>query len=80
MKKNKKIIRKIDETGRIVLPKPFREALDLFEGDNVEIVLEDGYITLKKTQDICSFCGGTDITLFKGKPLCKACISEIKKS
>lgn len=43
------VIRKIDDLGRIVIPKEIRKKLKLREGDNLEIyVKEDGQILLKK--------------------------------
>ncbi len=78
--RSKIITRKLDETGRIVLPKAFREVLGIKRKDDVEISLDDGCITLKKPQKTCSFCGGADVIIFKGKPLCKKCIDEIKIS
>lgn len=37
------VIRKIDELGRVVLPKEFRDTLNLKEKDEVEIfLLKDG--------------------------------------
>lgn len=43
------IIRKIDDLGRIVIPKEIRKKLKLREGDNLEIyVKDDGQILLKK--------------------------------
>ena len=37
----------IDKAGRLVLPKPFRDALDLGPGDTVEIALEGETVTLR---------------------------------
>ncbi len=36
----------IDRAGRLVLPKPFREALGLGDGGDVEIQLVDGCVTI----------------------------------
>ncbi|MDO4282772.1 MAG: stage V sporulation T C-terminal domain-containing protein [Clostridia bacterium] len=44
------IIRKIDELGRIVIPKEIRKSLSLKNNDNLEILLEDENIVLKKYQ------------------------------
>ncbi|MBR3198714.1 MAG: AbrB/MazE/SpoVT family DNA-binding domain-containing protein [Bacilli bacterium] len=43
-----KIVRRIDELGRIVLPKDLREALRIKSGDNLEIFIENKNIVLKK--------------------------------
>lgn len=42
------MIRKIDELGRIVIPKEIRKSLKLNMGDIVEIYLEDNKILLKR--------------------------------
>lgn len=42
------IIRKIDELGRVVFPKEFRNTLELKEKDEVEIfLLKDGFYVKK---------------------------------
>lgn len=46
--KNSGVTRKIDELGRIVLPKEMRRMLSIRDGENIEIVLEDDKIVLKK--------------------------------
>lgn len=42
------IIRKIDELGRIVLPKELRQFLNINPGDDFEVILESKNIVLKK--------------------------------
>lgn len=44
-------IRKMDEIGRIVIPREMRGALDLFSGDDVEITLKNGTMILKKAKE-----------------------------
>lgn len=46
------IIRRIDELGRIVIPKEIRKNLRIKNGDNLEIVVTDEVITLKKYSQI----------------------------
>lgn len=44
------IVRKVDQLGRIVIPKELRRALNIIEiEDLLEIYFEDGMIVLKKT-------------------------------
>ena len=45
---NSGMVRRIDELGRIVIPKEIRKNLKLNMGDNVEIYVEDNKVTLKK--------------------------------
>ncbi len=46
--KNTGIVRKIDELGRIVLPKELRKSLNINSGDDFEICVEDDKIFLSK--------------------------------
>ena len=46
------IIRRIDELGRIVIPKEIRKNLRIKNGDNLEILVEGDNITLKKYSQI----------------------------
>ena len=74
------IVRKIDELGRIVLPKELRRTLDIEEKDPLEIFIEDNTIILKKYQPSCIFCGDAkDITRYKDKNICLACLRQLQK-
>ena len=42
------MVRKIDELGRIVIPKEIRNSLNIKESDSLEILVSGEYITLKK--------------------------------
>lgn len=46
------IIRRIDELGRIVIPKEIRKSLRIKNGDNLEILVDGENITLKKYSQI----------------------------
>lgn len=46
------VIRRIDELGRIVLPKEIRRNLGIREGENLEIFVEDEKVILKKYSKI----------------------------
>ncbi len=73
------IVRKVDELGRIVLPKELRDTFDIQEKDGLEIFTEGETIILRKHEPGCLFCGemkGT--TQYKGKNICSNCIKELK--
>ncbi|MBU3102961.1 AbrB/MazE/SpoVT family DNA-binding domain-containing protein [Clostridium gasigenes] len=77
--KNTGIVRRVDNLGRIVLPKELRRTLDIKEKDPLEIYVEGEMIILKKYEPACIFCGeANDITEFKGKRICKKCKSDLK--
>ena len=46
------IIRRIDELGRIVIPKEIRKSLRIKNGDNLEIVVDGDNVMLKKYSQI----------------------------
>lgn len=74
------IVRKIDELGRIVLPIELRNKMDMNTKDSVEIFVDNDKIILKKYQPCCLFCGNADnITMFKGKLVCRDCIEEMSR-
>ncbi|MTI65953.1 MAG: AbrB/MazE/SpoVT family DNA-binding domain-containing protein [Firmicutes bacterium] len=74
------IVRKVDELGRIVIPKELRRTLDIAEKDSLEIYVDGEQIILKKYQPACIFCGqAKDISVFKGKNICPDCLDELKK-
>jgi len=74
------IVRKVDELGRIVLPIELRRTLDIAERDALEIYVDGTSIILRKHESSCVFCGsGKDVAEFKGKNICAACMSELRK-
>ena len=42
-------VRKIDDLGRITIPKEYRNTLNVREGDELEILLTDEGVLMKKT-------------------------------
>ncbi len=46
--KNNGIVRRIDELGRIVIPKGIRNKLRIYEGDRLEININDNIIEIQK--------------------------------
>ena len=49
------VIRRIDELGRIVIPKEIRKNLGIREGDNLEILIENDKLTLQKFSKITNY-------------------------
>ncbi|MFW6269570.1 MAG: AbrB/MazE/SpoVT family DNA-binding domain-containing protein [Bacillota bacterium] len=71
------IVRKIDELGRMVIPKELRNTMDIKRKDPMEIYVEGDKIILKKYQPGCVFCGNVEDTVeYKGKMVCKDCIEK----
>ncbi len=75
------IIRRIDELGRIVIPKELRNKLGINIKDPMEIYVEGHSITLRKVEDKCIFCGSTkNLTNFKEKLICENCLNNLINS
>lgn len=73
------IVRHVDELGRIVVPKEMRDKMNIDKNDPVEIFVDGDKIILTKYSPYCTFCQSEDnITEFKGRKICKACLDEIR--
>lgn len=74
------IVRKVDELGRVVLPKELRGTLNIGEKDALEIFTDEDTIILKKYDPDCVFCGNArNVASFKGKNICPDCRNDIRK-
>jgi transcriptional pleiotropic regulator of transition state genes len=68
--------RAVDELGRVVLPISFRRSFNIQIKDDIEILVGDDCIFLKKYEPTCVFCGNTgELTKFKGKNICEDCLA-----
>lgn len=77
----KGFVKKIDEMGRVVIPKDIRNVLGVKNLDSIEFSLEDGYVTIRKFEEACTLCSSIeDIRYVKGKPVCLKCIEEMKNN
>ncbi len=73
------IVRKVDNLGRIVIPKELRNTLDIDIKDALEIYTDSDKIILKKYSSACIFCGNADELInFKGKNVCRKCVEEFQ--
>ena len=75
------IVRRIDDLGRVVIPKEIRRTLRLREGTPLEIFTDrEGEIILKKYSPACAFCSNASgITVFKGRNICRDCLAELSE-
>ena len=72
------VVRQLDTLGRIVLPIELRRTMDISFKDMIEIFVEDDRIVLKKYHPACIFCGDArEVSSYKGKLICKACMKEL---
>lgn len=71
------VVRKIDQLGRIVLPKELRDNLEFEENQPLEIYVKEDLIILKKYKPGCYCCGNLEVEAkVLGLNLCKKCIDE----
>lgn len=74
------IVRRIDDLGRVVLPKELRQTLHISEKDSLEIYMDDDKIILSKYIPSCTciFCDeDNDLQEFRGKNVCASCATEL---
>jgi len=72
------VVRKVDELGRIVIPKELRKMMNINEKDPLEIYTEGDTIILKKYMPFCTFCGNSDeLVTLDGKNVCKNCVNKL---
>jgi transcriptional pleiotropic regulator of transition state genes len=72
------VVRKVDQLGRIVLPKSLRKRYQMNEGDPVEILVQGDHIILERYRPKCVFCGNMDgVSEFKERHICGSCLAEM---
>lgn len=73
------IVRKVDELGRIVLPKELRRTLGIGEKDPMEIYTDGKGIILRKYAPGCAFCGSVDgVRHIHDVPMCAICANNMQ--
>lgn len=75
------VVRRVDELGRIVLPKELRVTLHIKEKDPLEIFVDDeSRIILKKYEPGCIFCNGMNgLVEYEGHSICRDCLKKLAK-
>lgn len=77
-KGNTGIVRRVDDVGRIVIPKEICSKLGLDPKDSLEIFVEDTKVVLSKYEPACIFCGEVhDTVMYKKKLVCQKCIETL---
>lgn len=75
------IVRRVDELGRVVLPKELRRTLGIDNGDPMEIFMDGDKIVLRKYVPGCMFTGeDKDLISFRGKLISKSTIREMVRA
>lgn len=73
------IVRRIDDLGRVVIPKELRRTLGVEAGDPIEIYTNGNDVVLKKYQPGCFLCDSLkgDMIIFYGHEICPKCVADI---
>lgn len=72
------IVRKIDQVGRLTLPKGLREQLEITGDTPIEILVEKDAVVLRKERDVCCFCGtDKELRKAKGEWVCEDCLFDV---
>ncbi|WP_240421612.1 AbrB/MazE/SpoVT family DNA-binding domain-containing protein [Paenibacillus periandrae] len=73
------IVRRIDDLGRVVIPKEIRRTFGISEGDPLEIFVDGDLVLLRKYVPGCILCGSLEslTPLCPGKEICAGCIKTI---
>ena len=75
------IVRRLDDLGRVVIPKEMRKLMNVKEKELVRIVKQNNSVIITKYSRNCMTCGNDkELKEYKGICLCKKCIEKIKKS
>lgn len=74
------IVRRIDELGRVVIPKEVRDNFEIMEKDSLEIFVDGEKIILKKYIPSCIFCGSSkELITYNDKLVCNKCIAKMSE-
>ncbi|WP_127581468.1 AbrB/MazE/SpoVT family DNA-binding domain-containing protein [Paenibacillus koleovorans] len=74
------VVRKVDQLGRIVLPKSLRKRYKMNEGDPVEILVAGDQILLERFRPKCVFCSEMSaVTEYREKHICSGCLEELSQ-
>lgn len=75
------IVRRVDELGRVVIPKEMRKQLNIEERDPIEISMDGSSIILQKYENRCVFCGAIKPSIrYNGKLVCSKCLKALNKT
>lgn len=76
------MVRRVDDLGRVVIPKETRTALGLATGTPMEIFINGNEVILKPYLPGCTFCGAIendrDVVRYQGKFVCSKCLVTLQ--
>ncbi|WP_059040606.1 AbrB/MazE/SpoVT family DNA-binding domain-containing protein [Paenibacillus rubinfantis] len=72
------VVRKLDQLGRVSLPKKIRDAYDMDNGAAVEIFVDGDRIIVERYYPRCTFCGSRKgVRIFKEQIVCEQCTEDL---
>lgn len=72
------ITRRVDDVGRVVIPRELLYTLGINTKDKMEMYVEGVYIVLKKYTASCHFCGSLVVEHeLHGKLICNICVVDL---
>ncbi len=75
------LTKKIDNLGRVVIPKEIRLSLGIKEGDALSINLDKDKLILSKQENKCASCGTTrKLAYYDNIVLCLDCAKKISEN
>lgn len=73
------MIKKIDNLGRVVVPKGYRMMLGLQPGDPLDVEVDGEKLLIRAHREGCTFCGADDVAhKFQEKSICPDCLKQLK--
>ena len=73
------MIKKIDNLGRVVVPKGYRLMLGLQPGDPLDVDVDGDRLVIMPHREGCTLCGGSNVLQpFLSKNICSECIEQIR--
>lgn len=70
-------VKAVDHAGRIVLPKEYRNKMNISPGTKVVLYENDGKLTMEVITPKCKLCGTAE-KVNEELSLCESCIKKVK--
>jgi transcriptional pleiotropic regulator of transition state genes len=81
MLKSTGVVRRLDDLGRVVMPKELRRTLGIDAGDPVEFFVDGERVVIKKYTPGCMLCGSLEqLHTIEGKQICMECRIKIGRT
>lgn len=80
MKNSVMIRKKMDDLGRVVIPKDFRKQLGITIKEELEVYVKGKSVIIQKPTTCCNICNGNDnLHEFEGQLYCGNCIQKLSQ-